>query len=482
MSRWIDQFEAHAFQTTWKNLKDNLDGSTVDDESVLTSAAELARLKKVVAYVDELIQGIDPELLPVATWDNFNTQAEPCLQHIANYNNNRNIAHITKANAHADNLLTYIRPYMVVEGKVAKALQASIKKYAQTIDEYGESFKTRSAEIVDDMLGLQTQSNELHALIEGSKKSIDVLDAELFGEGEEVNIEDRIRALASGIEKKYEDITEYYNETLIGDESDLSTKKTILQAKELILEEKEKIEELLATVEVEVNALDKFHTQIFGKLGEDEKRVGGLSKDFDNLVQSVQDFEGIQKSKYAALISEIESLVPGATSAGLASAYRALRKSFAKPIKLYAKLFYASVAALFLISITFVIDDIGLWHIKLVDISNPLNVMNSLIFKLPFILPILWLAIFASKRRSEAHRLQQEYAHKEALAKSYQSFKKQIDALGETDNQLLKQLLETAIGAVAFNASVTLDGKHGDKMPAHEMFESAVKAAVKLKG
>ena len=46
MSRWIEQFEAHAFQSTWNSLKESLDDSTVDDETVITSVEELARLRK----------------------------------------------------------------------------------------------------------------------------------------------------------------------------------------------------------------------------------------------------------------------------------------------------------------------------------------------------------------------------------------------------------------------------------------------------
>lgn len=63
--------------------------------------------------------------------------------------------------------------------------------------------------------------------------------------------------------------------------------------------------------------------------------------------------------------------------------------------------------------------------------------------------------------------MEQEYAHKEVLAKSFQSFKKQIDNLGNNtgDVELLKKLLSTAIDTMSFNASATLDGKHGEQMP-----------------
>ena len=70
--------------------------------------------------------------------------------------------------------------------------------------------------------------------------------------------------------------------------------------------------------------------------------------------------------------------------------------------------------------------------------------------------------MFFSKRRSEYSRLEQEYAHKKAIAKSYLSFKKQIDNLQSIDPEMTKSLLETAIHAIGFNAAETLDKNHGE--------------------
>ncbi len=88
--------------------------------------------------------------------------------------------------------------------------------------------------------------------------------------------------------------------------------------------------------------------------------------------------------------------------------------------------------------------------------------MNNLLFKLPLYVPLVWLALYASKRRSENQRLEQEYAHKEALAKSYSSYKQQIKELKQEDQLLLIKLLDSAIAAMANNASDVLDKKHGD--------------------
>lgn len=417
MSRWIEQFESHAFQNTWSALKKSLEESKVDDETVVTSVKELARLNKVIKYLDEMINGIDPELIPPGTWDNFNAQSASCVEQINNYNSNRDIAHITKANAHADNLLTYVRPYMVVEGKVGQALQGSIKAYSKTIDEYVVSFQEKAANLLTDIGDHKTRSEEVFGSIETVKKQVDDINVELFGDE---GVQTKIRGLAEEVDEKYGKINEFYKETLIGDENEISTKKALSQAEDVILAEQNKIEELLESVTKEVKELEKFHSKIFGELNEKDERAGGLSGDLDKRIEELSGFEVEQKKKYKALNEEIETLLPGATSTGLATAYRDMKGSFDAPIKHASKVYYWSLGLLVFASALLAIDSIGgeNW-ISFVKFETWAVVLRGLAYKTPFYAPVLWLAFYATKRRSEYQRLQQEYAHKEALAKSY---------------------------------------------------------------
>ncbi|AVH39517.1 hypothetical protein AL532_25945 [Pseudomonas monteilii] len=89
----------------------------------------------------------------------------------------------------------------------------------------------------------------------------------------------------------------------------------------------------------------------------------------------------------------------------------------------------------------------------------------------PIVLPVIWLAIFSATRRSQYERLQQEYAHKEAFAASYESYKKQLSDLQVSGDELQKELIAKAIDAIAFNASSTLDGKHTEKPPIFQALE-----------
>ena len=292
MSRWLDEFKSHAFQSTWDNLKSELDKVTIDDESVFSSVQELARLKKVISYLDGMIEGIDPEFVPMATWDNFNNQVMPCLQQIMEYNNNRNIGHIQNANNNADNLLSYIRPYMVVAENIGTILQTAIKSYADTIEEYGESFRSKSSELLTKINDNNDQGKILYDQIKETDSLIKDFNTDLFGGDTPTNsIKNKVDELVNDLERKYETIITYYNEILIGDGDTVSTKKEITQAKESILAEKQNIEVLLGTVEKHVDELSKFHNKIFGKLNENNELEGGLKAELDKRTKQLKDFE-----------------------------------------------------------------------------------------------------------------------------------------------------------------------------------------------
>ncbi len=483
MSRWIQMFEAHPFQITWNALKVALEATTIDDETVITSVSELARLNKVISYLDEMILSLDPELVPMPTWDTFNSQATPCLQSIQSYLNDRTIAHITQANAHADNLLTYIRPYMVPTGEAGKILATAIKAYSKTIEEYAESFRNKSSGLIEEISLHSDQSKELLTSIESIEQQASMFGSSLFGSGEpDSGIQNKVNDLVDDFEKKNQEIVDLYNETFVGEVDTPSTKKDIALAKKEAQENKEKILLLLEDVEPEVNDLKKFHTRIFGvKHDDDEVEDGGLAGELNVRIKALGDFETHQKTKYAALNNQIESLLPGATSAGLASAYLEMKESFNRPIKSMSAVFYTAIGLLVSASIILTIDSVGLDYIKFVKIGEWDEVLKSVVNKIPFYAPILWLAFYASKRRSEYQRLQQEYAHKEAFAKSYDNYKKQIEQLDVKDLEMQKQLISKAVDAIAYNASATLDGKHGDKMPTLSIIEKTVEKVLHAK-
>lgn len=481
MSRWINSFMNHPFQGVWQNLKEVTLEVEVDDTTVTTSVEEIARLKKIVSFLDSLISSCDPELVPESTWSNFHSQANVCLQQVSSYQSNRNIGHITNANSNLDNLLTYIRPYQVHSSDVTESVNSAYLSYSETISSSLTEFQEKSNMILGVIEEHKLQAASDAEASDVAKQRIEQLEKRYFDDTEEISVSTKISDLDTSIDTLFDKVQNYKSQLLDGDAHNESISSEIQRAFDEAESSSDSIKNLLREVEEKLVEFGNYHTRVFGKKNDEGKYEGGLKNEITAREAHLDTFKAQQETKYETLNREIESLLPGATSAGLASAYYDLKVSFDDAINNYTRLFYGSILALFLLAAISITQEVGFWFVKFVDVSDFTKLLPNILYKLPLLIPVLWLALFASKRRSESLRLQQEYAHKEALAKSYQNFKVQIEALDQEEPELMTKLLSAAIEAVAKNASDTLDKKHGDKTPAHEGIDGMITAIERMK-
>lgn len=476
MSRWQTEFEQHPFQVDWKALLAEAPALTVDDQTVLTSVEELARLKRVVEYLRSAIESLDHELIPKSIWDNFQGQCSACLQQVQQYKSNRNMAHLQAANQHLDNLLSYVKPYLILPEAAIKVLADSAIAYRSQLEQSVKDFLEKSIASASEISTQSRNSKKLLDALLQSKSRIDSLVLELIeGTPENASIQAAVKAVKQTIDEHAAAIVELHKKLLV-DLPDAPAISTRLEtAKKEILASHTQIQELLITTKEQLSNLGLFHTKIFGAKDPDGKVSGGLEQEIDTRIRQIDKLETDQIQKYQTLFEKIESLLPGATSAGLARAYKELRRSFAAPIRKNTQLFYSAVGLMPVVALVTSTQSFSLWPFSWEIVSYPdvPAILKAMLLKLPFIAPLVWLAVFASIRRSQYERLQQEYAHKEALAKSYESYRKQLEALLVTDAEpLQKELIAKAIEAISFNASATLDGKHHDKMPLEHALET----------
>jgi hypothetical protein len=475
MSRWQSEFDSHPFQTEWVRLIGEALPLSVDDETILTSVQELARLKRVIEFLRSAISNIDAELVPKSVWDNFHGQCAPCLQLILNFKSDRSIAHLVAANLHLDNLLSYVRPYLILPEKVMGVLNSSAATYRLQLEEYVNAFLKKSVTSSKQIDGRLKESNDLLNQLQTNKDRIDALVVDLLdGTPEKTSIQNDVSARKEKIDKQASEISAFHEMLLIDTPETPSTKTAVEAAKKEIIAGQKQTRDAILDTETQISNLGNFHGKIFGSKDADGKVTDGLKKELDDRLTQLGKFEGDQMLRHQTLFQTIEDLIPGATSAGLASAYKELRDSFTLPILINSLLFYVAVLMMLVVAVLSSIDQFSYspFALKFVSHSNIDAIFQSALLKLPFIAPLVWLAVFASARRSQYERLQQEYAHKEALAKSYESYRKQLLALMVSDSEpLQKELISKAIEALSFNASTTLDGRHRDKMPIDHAIE-----------
>ena len=452
MSRWMARYELSDFHNRWELFKTEFNEFNIKEIMDIEIIDEYNRLGKVIIFIDSYLKLIDPELSPENALDNSRSYLENALNYFDLFINNRTIDYIRTTNDCIDQLVNVLKNLNILIPKISsRSVSSMVQEYTDTIKKALEDINLEK--IKTDVREIYRLKNEL-------------MD-------DENNIEDSVKGLFEEIKEKYTKIAEFHDETLVDEKDYISIKTEILDAKKDILNDINLTKKSLTEANENLEELEKFYVKIFGKFDEEEgKRIGGLEQELATRKRELEEFKNDQinklnelkeehGSKHKAFEEEIEKLLEGATSAGLANAYSVERKKFRCPIIIWNIVF---VVCLFAISI--------LSFMTLKNLSSIEEIVKSILHSLPITLPLIWVAVYASKRRSENQRLEQEYAHKEALARSYISYKKQIGELGKEDSELLEKLILEAINAISYNASKTLDKKHGDGTILNEITQS----------
>jgi len=177
MSRWNDAFESHAFKTSWNSINELLaseDFITGEAEGV---GIEVARLKKVIAYIDGVIEQIDPELMPFNILDGMNQHSTQCLQQLNAFQGNQNVGHLQNANTNIDAVLSLIgtTPF-ILSGYQKGSLSKAANAYSEAIDEH---LARLSKNIDAEVESVRSELVDINGGISTNKTALTALDNEL---------------------------------------------------------------------------------------------------------------------------------------------------------------------------------------------------------------------------------------------------------------------------------------------------------------
>lgn len=208
------------------------------------------------------------------------------------------------------------------------------------------------------------------------------------------------------------DISEFHDEVFSGEGDEVSIEQGIRDASA-------EFDGILKSVEKAKKEFDEYYAKIFGIPDDAGKVVGGLKQEIESNKTELEQLRLDTKKRYDSLIEQIEGLLPGATSAGLAAVYENQKTSYDKPNKFWTGTFIVTIASMALYAILSLKPSVVIG-------ATLTETLSRVIARLPFFIPAVWLAHFASKQQSQNKRLAQEYAHKESVAKSYIGDRKSV--------------------------------------------------------
>lgn len=135
MSRWTEAFKGHAFHKQLEDAQRYLVETTYPANAPTQGHDELARLRKLLAFVDASVKGIDPDLANPTLLGNLQGPIQGVQNELVNFYGNSNIGHLQTANSHADNMISIIASQACIPfGAEGAAVQESASAYQAWLD------------------------------------------------------------------------------------------------------------------------------------------------------------------------------------------------------------------------------------------------------------------------------------------------------------------------------------------------------------
>jgi hypothetical protein len=236
---------------------------------------------------------------------------------------------------------------------------------------------------------------------------------------------------------------------------------------------------ILTSVQTTKAAADAGAVAINETLG--ESRVSAaqakkLADKSDAVDESIAMYEKRLKELDAESTSKLETilgLLPGATSAGLASAFAERALSFNVPRIRWQRVFIGSLVLLIALGAT------GLIHVIWTgDALTYDELIRLWLSRLPVAGALLWITLHAARESALARRLEEDYGYKSAIASSFEGFNNQMREIGAAsqDNEPLKLLCENTLKIISNPPGRIYDGHKLAVTPSSEM--AALVAAI----
>ena len=301
--------------------------------------------------------------------------------------------------------------------------------------------------------GLETKINELSSKL---TEFSDFYEKMFNWTEEDESIKAEIEWYIEELTWKLGDIQEKYN-TLIDWEN------WITKNHEVATNMKNEISDLLDGVSPLVDEFNEYYDKVFWKENEEWKRKWWLKEEIEE-----------REQEYTALKDKIEWLLPWATSAWLASAYENHKNTFKKQKNMRTWVF---VLALLWMIVSYLLYN------PEVEIQEWWWWLIKFLVRAPITIPCVWLASFSWKQQNKYQRLEQEYAYKESLSRSFEWYRKEIEKVWDSElaNQLQIDLLKVIINMSSYNPSITLESpSNNEKSPYWTVIEKTPEIIEKI--
>ncbi|MBA1447032.1 MAG: hypothetical protein FE835_19530 [Gammaproteobacteria bacterium] len=205
MSRWTDQFEAHPIHATLEWLKESV--SKESDDIDATAVAETRRLLKLLSKFEEVLQSIDPEVIPFNQLDSLNTGLRHAniTNQINAYIKSSNAANLAEANNQISNQLASLS---IIYGLCGTSTSSTL------VNDLDKLIDSVSSKLIDKKNTLTEQINSLSSQVTEKEGRLSELSTQIEQNKSEVNsqISEWQNQFSSAQESRSQDFNKWRDE------------------------------------------------------------------------------------------------------------------------------------------------------------------------------------------------------------------------------------------------------------------------------
>jgi hypothetical protein len=193
------------------------------------------------------------------------------------------------------------------------------------------------------------------------------------------------------------------------------------------------------------------------------KVLADAAQEKDSTVEEYKSELTQLTQQYEEIREKIDSLLPGATSASLASAFGRRKVEFASPKNRWFLLYVLSALAFI---------GVGLYVLV---VHDDINSFSELIFfalkRSPILAGIILIEEFARRNYNIALRLEEDYGYKEVLSRSFEGYKKQMDEIADEKSTPVYQLSRNLLDALGQHPGRLIDKEKSLCSPSADMID-----------
>lgn len=304
----------------------------------------------------------------------------------------------------------------------------------------------------DEVLGYQTKLNQL--------KTMELAATEVKRELQKgIAVKKKLEQISSDSDKQREILQKHVTDA---DAAETKANETLART----LESSQKAAALLTIIqqtETTSTQLLAASTKSNAEILALEKSINTLVSGFTSLKSDLENNKNTQEKlfeEFEAQRNKIDGLLGDANRTGMAASFTNRRRWLIAPMVVWILIFAGSIFGLFYMGLTY-----------LVPILNSGN-LELLPARLALTAPFIWLGWFSAKQYGYTSRLREDYAYKEASAKSFEGYKREAS---QVDPEMLRNLLDTAIKNLGDNPTRIYSGHENHASPLHEALEKMLK-------